>query len=71
MYHDGLGVPQNYAEAVKWFRLAADQGHAGAQYNLGVMYFKGDGVPREYVQSLMWGMRALTAFIFRVLGVGA
>ncbi len=27
------GVPQDYAEAVKWYRLAAEQGHADAQFN--------------------------------------
>jgi len=26
---------QDYVEAVKWFRNAAEQGHALAQYNLG------------------------------------
>ena len=38
MYEEGNGVPQDYAKAVKWYRLAADQGYADAQYNLGVMY---------------------------------
>ena len=37
MYYNGEGVPQDYAEAVRWFRLAAEQGDADAQYNLGVM----------------------------------
>ena len=36
-YANGRGVPQNNAEAVKWYRLAADQGDAGAQFNLGLM----------------------------------
>jgi hypothetical protein len=31
MYHKGSGVPQNCAEAAKWYRLAADQGIANAQ----------------------------------------
>jgi len=31
MYRFGEGVPQNYAEAVKWFRKGAEQGNAGAQ----------------------------------------
>jgi TPR repeat protein len=26
MYEDGLGVPQDYAEAVKWYRKAAEEG---------------------------------------------
>ena len=30
MYAKGEGVPQNNAEAVKWFRLAAVQGNASA-----------------------------------------
>ena len=45
------GVPQNYAEAVKWYRLAADQGDASAQFNLGVMYDKGQGVPQDYAEA--------------------
>lgn len=28
LYHDGLGVPQDYAEAMRWYRKAADQGNA-------------------------------------------
>lgn len=31
MYSLGLGVPQDYAEVVKRFRKAADQGSAAAQ----------------------------------------
>ena len=41
MYDNGKGVPQDYAEAVKWYRLAAEQGYARAQYNLGLMYDNG------------------------------
>ena len=33
MYKDGQGVRQNYSEAARWFRLAADQGHSGAQFS--------------------------------------
>ncbi len=31
MYQLGLGVPQDDQEAAQWCRLAAEQGHAGAQ----------------------------------------
>jgi len=31
MYYNGQGVPQNYAEAVRLYRLAAEQGIADAQ----------------------------------------
>ena len=37
-YEEGLGVHQDYVEAVQWYRKAAEQGLANAQYNLGVMY---------------------------------
>ena len=42
------------AEAVRWYRLAAEQGHAGAQFNLGVMYFGGRGVLKDFVLAHMW-----------------
>ncbi len=43
-------MPEDAAEAVRWYRLAADQGYAAAQYNLGIMYASGLGVPLDYVQ---------------------
>ena len=49
-----LGVPQDYAEAAKWYRKAAAQGQVSAQNDLGVMYDKGQGVPQDYVQAHMW-----------------
>ena len=39
LYRDGLGVPKDEFEAVRWFRLAADQGDASAQVNLGKLEF--------------------------------
>jgi len=40
--------------AVKWYRLAAEQGVADAQGNLGVMYYLETGIPVGYVYSYMW-----------------
>ena len=54
MYANGEGVPEDDAEALKWFRLAADQGNARAQFNLGNMYYEGDGVPRNDVTAYAW-----------------
>jgi len=54
MYDNGLGVPQDYKVAVKWYRLAAKQGDADAQYNLGVMYGNGTGVIQDNVYAHMW-----------------
>ncbi len=54
MYYNGLGVPQDDAEAVKLYRKAADQGDAVAQNNIGFMYDNGLGVPQDYSQAQMW-----------------
>jgi uncharacterized protein len=35
MFRAGEGVPKDYAEALKWYRLSADQGYPNAQANLG------------------------------------
>ncbi len=43
MYVEGRGVPQDHAEALKWYCLAAAQGDAVAQLNLGVMFDNGRG----------------------------
>jgi TPR repeat protein len=48
------GVPQDFTEAVKWFRKAADQGYAKAQALLGSMYFLGHGVPQDNTEAVKW-----------------
>ena len=54
MYENGRGVPQNDEEAARWYRLAAGQGHTGAQGSLGFVYVLGDGVPQDNVTAHMW-----------------
>ena len=54
MYGKGQGVPRDDEAAVRWYRQAADQGHASAQFNLGVSYDEGQGVPRDYIEAYMW-----------------
>ena len=34
--------------------MAAEQGYAHAQFNLGLMYALGQGVPKDYVQAYAW-----------------
>ena len=58
----GQGVPQDYGEAAKWYRLAAEQGNPTAQSNLGSMYYSGQGVPQDYVQAYMWVDLAASRF---------
>ena len=54
MYDLGQGVPQDHAEALKWYRLAAEQGDMNAQFNLGGVYYNGRGVPQDYAEAHMW-----------------
>ena len=44
----------DYATAYKEFKIAADQGDAPAQYNLGVMCKNGTGMPVDYAAAFRW-----------------
>ena len=54
MYDQGQGVIEDDIEAVRWYRLAAEQGLDAAQYQLGVMYTFGWGVLKDPVLAHMW-----------------
>ncbi len=53
-YADGKGVAQNEAEAVRWYRKAAEQNHAEAQYWLGACYADGEGVTQNDAEAVKW-----------------
>ena len=54
MYATGEGVPENDTEAVRWFRMAAEQGIADAQSYLGYMYLsRPRHPPKRYRGSTM------------------
>ena len=42
------------AEAARWYRLAAEQGHAAAQSRLGDFHQFGYGVPQDYAEAVRW-----------------
>ncbi len=44
----------DYDTALREFRLLAEQGHAQAQVNLGIIYSQGRGVPKDSVQAYRW-----------------
>lgn len=44
--------------AAEWYKKAADQGHARAQYNLGVMYANGEGVEEDDKAAVKWLTKA-------------
>src|SRR5438132_11878623 len=52
------GGTQDYAQAAHWYRKAADQNHAMAQFNLGIMYSRGQGVLRDEGLSMKWIRKA-------------
>jgi hypothetical protein len=58
MYHNGIGVPQDYTKAAEWYRKAAEQGSAFAQLSLGLMYYNGEGVPKDYTKAAEWYRKA-------------
>ncbi len=47
-------VAKDATKAMWWYQRAATAGHAGAQYNLGLMYLKGEGVVRDALKGLGW-----------------
>ncbi len=49
---------QDYDEAIKWFRKAAERGDAKGQNALGVMYDNGDGVTQDYKEAVKWYTKA-------------
>jgi uncharacterized protein len=62
LYHFGVNykgarVPQDYKEAIRWYRKAADQGCADSQDQLGELYISGKGDPQDY-QEAARGFRA-------------
>jgi hypothetical protein len=54
MYYNGQGVLQNYSEALRLYKLAAEQQNVQAQSNIGLMYAKGNGLMQDYVRAHMW-----------------
>ncbi len=53
-YDNGLGVAADAAQALHWYRRAAEQGLAQAQFNLGHSYATGHGVAQDYAEAVRW-----------------
>jgi TPR repeat protein len=54
MYENGEGTPEDYAEAVRWYKLSAEQDHAPAQHALGFMYQNGKGIRQDLAEARWW-----------------
>jgi len=58
MFATGINAPLDYAEAAKWYRKAASQGHIKAQSALGAMYALGMGVTKDEKEAVIWCRKA-------------
>lgn len=58
LYKHGIGVPQDYAEAAKWFQRAAKHGQGEAQFCLGKLYQHGQGVKQDPAQAARWILKS-------------
>ena len=68
VYYYGWGVPQDYAQAAKWYRKAADQGHVMALATVGYLHTEdfnehreGSGILQDEVEAAIWYRRAAEA----------
>ncbi|MFO1487293.1 MAG: tetratricopeptide repeat-containing serine protease family protein [Verrucomicrobiota bacterium] len=53
-----LSLAKDGAEAVKWYRRAAEQNNAWAQCFLGICYNEGRGVAKDYTEAVKWFRKA-------------
>ncbi|MFP3873092.1 MAG: tetratricopeptide repeat protein [Thiohalophilus sp.] len=59
LLHDvGVGIRPDARQAIRWYRLAAEQGLPEAQQKLALAYARGEGVARDISRALRWWLRA-------------
>lgn len=49
-----VGLDKDYKQAMKYYRLSAEQGNAMSQFMIGTIYLGGFGVPKDYIEALAW-----------------
>ncbi len=54
----GHTVPQNYREALKWYKQASENGDREAQSELGYLYFAGRGIEQDFKKAFFWTEKA-------------
>lgn len=59
LLHDvSVGIRPDARQAIRWYRLAAEQGVAEAQQKLALGYARGEGVDPDMQQAVRWWLRA-------------
>lgn len=61
IFSEGRAVPQDYAEAARWYERAAAQGFVPAQYRIGNLYEAGQGVDKDFEIAKLWYQRGAEA----------
>jgi len=54
LYENGIGVSKDKNEAIRWYKLAADQNHKQAQFNLGLFFLKDETMNDNYQSAIKW-----------------
>lgn len=57
-FYQGVDVPVNYEEALKWYTQSAEQGYFKSQHNLASMYYEGKGVEQDRSKAADWYQKA-------------
>ena len=58
LYYKGIYVKKDDAQAVAWWRKAAEQGNTWAQNRLGFCYLRGVGVKKDEAKAVEWYQKA-------------
>jgi TPR repeat protein len=54
----GVAGPQDFAQAIRWLKMAADQGEPSAMTFIGMLYIDGKAVPQNYAEAMRWFRKA-------------
>ena len=57
-FNGSNGKKKNHAEAMKWYRKAAEKGNANALFRMGYMYENGKSVKKDYAEAMKWYRKA-------------
>ena len=61
LFLNGVGDRQNYPEALRWFQLAAAQGHIASCFLIAHFYHRGCGICGDVNEAIRWYRRAAAA----------
>lgn len=54
LYKNGEGFEQNYSNALRYFKLAAEAGCEISMFELGELYYNGYGVTKDFEEAAKW-----------------